>query len=96
MHEIILDRNSPHWSEDEDFNLVFLLAQERYLNDLARLRGYIYLNQIYEALGVCWNPEKENECLKYNENYIFQFQFEVFHKNNGSFRIFILPTKKES
>ena len=63
MHEIIFDRNSPHWSEDEDFNLVFLLAQERYLNDLARLRGYIYLNQIYEALIMVMCMRREWESL---------------------------------
>lgn len=36
MHEIIFDRNSPYWNEDGGFNLLFLRAQERYLNDLAR------------------------------------------------------------
>lgn len=96
MHEIIFDRNSPYWNEDGGFNLLFLRAQERYLNDLAKSRGYIYLNQIYEVLGVCWNPENENECLKYDKNYIVQFQFEVFHESNSSLRIFILLPKNES
>lgn len=59
-------------------------------------REVIYLNQIYEVLGVCWNPENENECLKYDKNYIVQFQFEVFHESDSSLRIFILLSKNES
>lgn len=96
MQEIIFDRSNPYWSEDEGYNLLFLQMQERYLNDLVKARGYMYLNQIYKVLGVCWNPEKENKCLKYDKNYIVQFQFEVFHKSNGSLHIFILPSKEES
>ena len=26
-------------------------------------RGYVYLNQVYEAYGVKWNPEWENVCI---------------------------------
>lgn len=96
MHKIIFDRNNPNWSKDEGFNLLFLRAQELYLNDLAKLRGYLYYNQIYEALGVCWNPENKNKCLKYDKDYIFQFQFEVFHIKDGKLCIVILTPGKES
>lgn len=47
MHEIIFDRNNPDWSEDEDFNLLFLRTQELYLNDLTKARGYIYILMRY-------------------------------------------------
>lgn len=48
---------------DAEANLLFLRYQERYLTDLLRARGYIYLNRIYEALGVKWNPEWRNLCM---------------------------------
>lgn len=96
MHEIIFDRNNPNWSTNEGFNSMFLLAQERYLHDLLKARGYLYFNQIYEALGAVWNPEYVNKCLRYNKKYFYQFQFEVFPKKNGSLRIVILTPEKES
>ena len=49
-------------------NLLFLRYQERYLNDLVKVRGYIYQNTIYEALGVKWDPEWENLCLLWKDN----------------------------
>lgn len=96
MHEIIFDRNNPNWSTNEGFNSMFLLTQERYLHDLLKARGYLYFNQIYEALGAVWNPEYVNKCLRYNKKYFYQFQFEVFPKKNGSLRIIILTPEKES
>lgn len=96
MHEIIFDRDNPNWSTDEGFNTMFLRTQERYLHDLLKVRGYLYFNQIYEALGAIWNPEYVNKCLRYNKKYFYQFQFEVFPKKNGSLRIIILTPEKES
>lgn len=96
MHEIIFDRNNSYWSKDEGFNLLFLRTQERYLNDLAKSKGYLYFNEIYEVLGSCWNQEEENECLIYNDKYIRQLEFEVFHEKDGKLRILILTPKKES
>ena len=75
--------------------MLFLRTQERYLNDLAKSKGYLYFNEIYEALGSCWNPEEKNECLIYNDKYIRQLEFEVFHEKDGKLRILILTPKKE-
>ena len=96
MYEIIFDRNNPNWSKDKSFNIRFLLTQERYLHDLLKARGYLYFNQIYEALGAIWNPEYDNKCLRYNKKYFYQFQFEVFPKKNDSLYIIILTIEEES
>ena len=48
---------------DEGYNVAFIRAAERLLNDEARARGYLYLNQIYEALGIPWNPANENKLF---------------------------------
>ena len=96
MHEIIFDGDNPNWSKDKNFNIMFLLAQERYLHDLLKARGYLYFNQIYEALGAIWNPEYANKCLRYNKKYFYQFQFEVFPKKYDSLRIIILTPEEES
>lgn len=45
------DKNNPNWNEDSAFNASFLNSQQNYFNDLLKARGYVFLNQVYEALG---------------------------------------------
>lgn len=46
------DESSPYWEKNADYNLMFLKAQERYANDLLRSRGRLFLNEVYEMLGI--------------------------------------------
>jgi hypothetical protein len=32
------------------------------MQDVLKSRGYIYLNQIYEILGIAWDPKQDNHC----------------------------------
>lgn len=48
---------------NKQFNRLFLITQMRYLNDLLKARGYVYMNNIYENLGLAWNPFWENSCI---------------------------------
>lgn len=41
-------------------NYYYIKSTKDFIMDAYRYRGYIYLNQIYENLGVSWNPENEN------------------------------------
>lgn len=90
MCKIIFDKNNANWNRDERANFAFVRSTEVYLNALVKYRGYLYMNQIYEALGACWSPEEENRCLIYNEEYTNQFEFEMFHKKNGEMLIIII------
>lgn len=47
---------------------MFLKLMEDTTNDLFKIRGYLYVNDIYETLGVEWNPEWENSCRIWNDN----------------------------
>lgn len=40
------------WSKDSDFNLMFLKDQERYANDLLKTKGHVFLNEVYDMLGI--------------------------------------------
>lgn len=40
------------WTKDERFNKAFITHQERYLNDVLRVRGHLYLNEVYDHLGM--------------------------------------------
>lgn len=45
----ILNRN---WESNNEYNLMFLKAQERYANDLLKSKKRLFLNEVYEMLGL--------------------------------------------
>lgn len=40
------------WEKDAEMNLAFLRAQQQYANDLLVSRGYLFLNEVYNMLGI--------------------------------------------
>ena len=46
------DRGNPNWEETPDYNLMFLKAQQKYANDKLIAEGRLFLNDVYEALGI--------------------------------------------
>lgn len=40
------------WEKDAEMNLMFLRAQQRYANDLLMARGHLFLNEVYDMLGI--------------------------------------------
>lgn len=43
---------NPCWQNDNEYNIMFLKAQERYANDLLKSRGHLFLNEVYDMLGI--------------------------------------------
>ena len=46
------DEASPCWQNDPEYNLMFLRAQQQYANDLLRAKGRLFLNDVYDMLGI--------------------------------------------
>jgi len=46
------DEYSTSWSKEPEYNLVFLTCQQNYANDLLRSRGHVFLNEVYDLLGI--------------------------------------------
>lgn len=46
------DDGSPCWEKDSEMNLVFLRTQQQYANDLLRSRGHLFLNEVYDMIGI--------------------------------------------
>lgn len=46
------DDASHRWENDPQLNLAFLNAQQCYANDLLRARGHVFLNEVYDILGI--------------------------------------------
>ena len=46
------DPLSTSWGKDAEYNLMFLRCQQNYANDLLIARGHVFLNEVYDMIGV--------------------------------------------
>lgn len=40
------------WEKDPEYNLMFLKHQQNYANELLKTRGHLFLNEVYDMLGI--------------------------------------------
>lgn len=80
------------WEKDAESNLLFLRAQQQYANDLLVSRGYLFLNEVYNMLGiqitkagqvVGWVYDPENKDL---HNWV---DFGIYDVNKPKARDFV-------
>lgn len=46
------DVGNPYWEKDAEYNLMFLRQQEKYANDKLQANGYLFLNEVYDMIGI--------------------------------------------
>lgn len=46
------DVGNPNWEKDAEFNLMFLKRQQDYANDKLKTKGHLFLNEVYDMLGI--------------------------------------------
>ena len=72
----IYNWENPTWFKNRRINLAYLKNMQNYFNDLLKLRGKVYLSEVYEKLGfpvtrtsraVGWRYKEDNEV---GDNYI--------------------------
>lgn len=52
QYAVIWDEASIRWKKDPELNRMFLQHQQNYHNDILHTRGFVFLNEVYEALGL--------------------------------------------
>lgn len=46
------DESSSSWQKSPEHNKLFIICQQNYANDLLRSRGHVFLNEVYDMLGL--------------------------------------------
>lgn len=52
QYAVVFDENASLWEPNEDFDIMMLNAQEKYLNNKLMCEGYVLLNDAYTTLGL--------------------------------------------
>lgn len=84
------DQLSPNWQKDATLNLYFLRSQQQFANDILNGRGHIFLNEVYDMLGLPRSSEgavvgwvKNNHD---GDNFV---DFGLYNPDNASSRDFV-------
>jgi hypothetical protein len=46
------DETCMAWTKDQECNLFFLKTQQSYANELLKAKGHLFLNEVYDMLGI--------------------------------------------
>ena len=65
---IYFDKTCGYWNNDNKLNEYYVNHTMDYMRELVKHRGYVYLNQIFEALGATWDTRMGNLCIE-DENF---------------------------
>jgi hypothetical protein len=52
LYAAVFDIRSKNWANNKDHNLMYIKIQENYMNDRLRAVGHVFLNEVYDVLGV--------------------------------------------
>lgn len=83
------DELCPDWQRTPEYNFLFLRAQQNYANDLLKSRGHVFLNEIYDMLGI---PRSQAGSVvgwvigDMGDNFI---DFGIFHGDKAGARDFV-------
>lgn len=86
------DEACPSWQKDAEYNFMYVKHQQDHANERLRAEGYLFLNDVYEMLGipktkagqvVGWIYDEKNPI---GDNYV---DFGIFNPNNEAKRDFV-------
>ena len=80
------DISSSSWNKEPEYNMMFLQCQQNYANDKLHARGHVFLNEVYDMLGlerskagavVGWILSKNGETDNYIDFGVFEGKTQV-------------------
>lgn len=86
------DETCTSWDRNAEYNLMFLKRTQDYFNDLLRTRGHVFLNEVYDALGIQRTTAGQivgwvyDENDPHSDNYI---DFGIYDLHNETKRHFV-------
>ncbi len=93
---VLFHEGNPNWTNRPEWNLMWLRGHQSYLNDLFKAQGYLFLSDVYDALGfeqtkasrvVGWHKNTKN-----GDNFI---DFGLFD-DSDTLRVWEYATGKEN
>jgi hypothetical protein len=83
------DQLNPNWKNRPEYNLLFIKCQQNWANDVLRARGFIFLNEVYDNLGI--EHSSSGAVVGWvigddGDNYV---DFGIFDGNNAGSRDFV-------
>lgn len=82
------EESSDQWKKDSEYNLMFLRKQQDYANDVLRTKGYLFLNDVYQMLGIPKTKAGQIVGWKYNsqgDNYVDFGIYDVTDERKRAF-----------
>ena len=79
------DEGSGYWTRDAEYNLAFLKSKQNYANELLKAKGYLFLNEVYDMLGI----------PKSKIGQVMGWSYDKEHPNDSSFVDFGLTRDDE-
>lgn len=52
MYARFFDEENRNWNTGDEYNLLFLKCQQNWANDKLRSRGHVFLNEVYDCVGL--------------------------------------------
>ena len=81
-YAVFFDTDSPQWRTDNTFNEFFLKAQQNYANQKLQTQGHVFLNEVYDMLGV--ERTKEGAVVGWVKNHGDNFvDFDIYNPYNA-------------
>ena len=80
-----------YWTSSNEYNLMFLKKAESFANDKLRINGYLFLNEVYEMLGIPKTKAGQVVGWVYDENNPVGDNYVDFglYKDNLSYSDFV-------
>ena len=79
------DECSINWINDAEQNRMFLTCQENYANELLRAKGCLFLNDVYNMLGIARTKAGQVAGWIYSEDDKDQVSFGIYSDVNRDF-----------